>query len=163
MSSITVNNKLSHYTHFKVKGVMIFLGFLSLLFFANSANAGLILNHPNYTGLNNGLVGWWSFDGKEMGGGKGEGGVFGGFWVLFFGGLLPERSWAVTPAMSCPSKLHQPTRPDERPVYVGWLRIRPAWAILLKPIETKKKLIGTKNPVIHRAIDFDFILAIIVL
>src|SRR3989344_1477292 len=68
MSSITVNNKLSHYTHFKVKGVMIFLGFLSLLFFANSANAGLILNHPNYTGLNNGLVGWWSFDGKDMGG-----------------------------------------------------------------------------------------------
>ena len=47
---------------------MIFLGFLSLLFFANSANAGLILNHPNYTGLNNGLVGWWSFDGKDMAG-----------------------------------------------------------------------------------------------
>ena len=68
MSSITVNNKLSHYTHFKVKGVMIFLGFLSFLFFANSANAGLILNHPNYTGLNNGLVGWWSFDGKDMAG-----------------------------------------------------------------------------------------------
>jgi hypothetical protein len=30
------------------------------------ADAGLILNHPNYTGLNNGLVGYWSFDGKDM-------------------------------------------------------------------------------------------------
>ncbi|MDO8523310.1 MAG: LamG domain-containing protein, partial [bacterium] len=30
------------------------------------AHAGLILQHPNYTGLNQGLVGYWSFDGKDM-------------------------------------------------------------------------------------------------
>ena len=69
MSSITVNKRLSPSTHLKVRGargVMIFLCFLSFFPFANSAHAGLILNHPTYTGLSSGLVGYWSFDGKDM-------------------------------------------------------------------------------------------------
>jgi len=69
MSSITVNKRLSPSTHLKVRGargVMIFLCFLSFFPFANSAHAGLILQHPTYTGLNSGLVGYWSFDGKDM-------------------------------------------------------------------------------------------------
>ena len=36
--------------------------------FLNPAHAGLILQHPTYTGLNQGLVGYWSFDGKDMAG-----------------------------------------------------------------------------------------------
>ncbi|OGF80894.1 hypothetical protein A2930_03780 [Candidatus Giovannonibacteria bacterium RIFCSPLOWO2_01_FULL_45_34] len=35
---------------------MIFLCFLSFFPFANSAHAGLILQHPTYTGLNQGLA-----------------------------------------------------------------------------------------------------------
>src|SRR5437867_9130954 len=41
---------------------------LLILAFAQNANAGLILNHPNYLELGNGLVGFWSFDGKDMSG-----------------------------------------------------------------------------------------------
>src|SRR5690349_15467685 len=40
------------------------------LFLVNHANAVLILNHPNYTGLNTGLVGYWSFDAKDISGTK---------------------------------------------------------------------------------------------
>lgn len=42
------------------------LAVLSFFAFSGVANAGLILNHPNYTGLNKGLVGYWSFDGPDM-------------------------------------------------------------------------------------------------
>jgi hypothetical protein len=38
------------------------------LFVVNHASASLILKHPNYTGLTNGLVGYWSFDGKDLAG-----------------------------------------------------------------------------------------------
>ena len=43
-----------------------------VLFFAflQCAQAGLIIQRPNYTGLNNGLVGFWSFDEKDMAGVK---------------------------------------------------------------------------------------------
>ena len=36
--------------------------------FSNDTHAGLIIQRPNYTGLNAGLVGFWSFDGKDMSG-----------------------------------------------------------------------------------------------
>jgi hypothetical protein len=32
----------------------------------NHARAGIILNHPNYWELGQGLVGYWSFDGKDI-------------------------------------------------------------------------------------------------
>ncbi|MDP2668789.1 MAG: LamG domain-containing protein [bacterium] len=41
-----------------------------LLLLGTNAKAGLILQHPTYTGLNQGLVGYWSFDGKDMAGVK---------------------------------------------------------------------------------------------
>jgi len=37
-----------------------------LLSFSNSAEAALIVQAPKYIGLNSGLVGYWSFDGKDM-------------------------------------------------------------------------------------------------
>src|SRR5437870_5917379 len=47
-------------------GLFLFISFS--LFSPPSAKAGLILNHPNYLELGNGLVGFWSFDGKDMAG-----------------------------------------------------------------------------------------------
>lgn len=41
---------------------------LAALFLPHAAYAGLITNAPNYLGLNDGLVGYWSFDGKDMAG-----------------------------------------------------------------------------------------------
>src|SRR5882724_5808008 len=35
---------------------------------APRAQASFILNKPSALGLNNGLVGWWTFDGKDMAG-----------------------------------------------------------------------------------------------
>ncbi|OGF80556.1 hypothetical protein A2930_03115 [Candidatus Giovannonibacteria bacterium RIFCSPLOWO2_01_FULL_45_34] len=49
--------------------LVFFVLAFSLLNF-NPAHAGLILQHPTYTGLNQGLVGYWSFDGKDMAGVK---------------------------------------------------------------------------------------------
>ena len=81
-----VNNRLSHYhpaqsapllvkeginqvlSLIRRGGGGVFVFFLFYFFLTNPANAGLILNHPNYTGLNAGLVGFWSFDGKDMAG-----------------------------------------------------------------------------------------------
>lgn len=39
-----------------------------ILLYAPNANAGLIMNAPKYTGLNSGLVGYWSFNGPDMAG-----------------------------------------------------------------------------------------------
>ena len=84
MSTPIVNNRLSHYhpaqsapllvkeginqvlSLIRRGGGVVFVFFLFYFFLTNPANAGLILNHPNYTGLNAGLVGFWSFDGKDM-------------------------------------------------------------------------------------------------
>ena len=36
--------------------------------FAQNTSAALIVQAPKYIGLTNGLVGYWSFDGKDMAG-----------------------------------------------------------------------------------------------
>ncbi len=43
-----------------------FLILNSLLLIPGSAHAGLLLNAPNYVGLNSGLVGYWSFNGPDV-------------------------------------------------------------------------------------------------
>jgi hypothetical protein len=58
-----------------MRRIHLFLAFLFILLASSilassSAHAGLILNHPTYVGLTDGLVGWWSFDGKDMSGTK---------------------------------------------------------------------------------------------
>ena len=49
---------------------LVFITFLIIFSGALKTHAGIILNHPNYTGLTKGLVGYWSFDGKDMAGVK---------------------------------------------------------------------------------------------
>src|SRR5918994_74926 len=49
-----------------------FLGLATVVlaagFFATSARAGVLLHAPRYLGLERGLVGFWSFDGKTVAG-----------------------------------------------------------------------------------------------
>lgn len=45
---------------------LLWLVLLLAVFQPHDARAGLIVQHPNYFGLNQGLVGYWSFDGQEM-------------------------------------------------------------------------------------------------
>ena len=56
----------------KFKILYFHLSFSILIFafytFAPSAHAALIIQAPKYIGLTNGLVGFWSFDGKDMAG-----------------------------------------------------------------------------------------------
>src|SRR3989344_1901193 len=41
--------------------------FITILFaYANTAHAAVVIQAPKYIGLTNGLVGYWSFDGKDM-------------------------------------------------------------------------------------------------
>ena len=51
-----------------MKQIIITTLFSAFLFFAltSSANAGTIIARPMYIGLNDGLVGYWSFDGSSM-------------------------------------------------------------------------------------------------
>ena len=49
---------------------LFFITFLIIFSGALKTHAGIILNHPNYTGLTKGLVGYWSFDGKDMAGSR---------------------------------------------------------------------------------------------
>src|SRR3989338_6513170 len=49
---------------------LVFITFLIIFSGALKTHAGIILNHPTYTGLNKGLVCYWSFDGKDMAGVK---------------------------------------------------------------------------------------------
>src|SRR3989338_1532014 len=43
--------------------------FITILFaYANTAHAAIVIQAPKYIGLTNGLVGYWSFDGKDMAG-----------------------------------------------------------------------------------------------
>src|SRR3989338_8602942 len=43
--------------------------FITILFaYANTAHAAVVIQAPKYIGLTNGLVGYWSFDGKDMAG-----------------------------------------------------------------------------------------------
>ena len=55
-----------HYLNNRLKRFLSLVGILFIFLYSHDASAGLILNHPNYTGLNSGLVGYWSFDGKDM-------------------------------------------------------------------------------------------------
>jgi hypothetical protein len=48
--------------------IILALFFIVFIVFFGRAYAGMIIQHPNYTGLTNGLVGFWSFDGKDMSG-----------------------------------------------------------------------------------------------
>jgi len=50
------------------KKILIFISFLISFGFANVAQAGLIFKAPSSIGLISGLVGYWSFDGKDMAG-----------------------------------------------------------------------------------------------
>src|SRR3989344_4084516 len=54
----------------KIENWKLKIAFALFLFlsFSNSANAALIIQAPKYIGLTNGLVGYWSFDGKDMAG-----------------------------------------------------------------------------------------------
>src|SRR3989344_4573527 len=54
----------------KIENWKLKIAFALFLFlsFSNSANATLIIQAPKYIGLNSGLVGYWSFDGKDMAG-----------------------------------------------------------------------------------------------
>ena len=48
---------------------LVFLTLIAIVFCffsAENADAALILNRPNYLGLNNGLVGYWSFNQQDM-------------------------------------------------------------------------------------------------
>src|SRR3990167_9951146 len=56
------NLKFGYYLGFRI----LILGFLLL---PSAASAALIIQAPKYIGLNSGLVGYWSFDGKDMAGG----------------------------------------------------------------------------------------------
>ena len=49
-------------------GICLVFSISYLVFSASVAHAGLILAAPKYIGLNSGLVGFWSFDGKDMAG-----------------------------------------------------------------------------------------------
>ena len=53
--------KFGYYLGFRI----LILGFLLL---PSAASAALIIQAPKYIGLNSGLVGYWSFDGKDMAG-----------------------------------------------------------------------------------------------
>ena len=55
------NLKFGYYLGFRI----LILGFLLL---PSAASAALIIQAPKYIGLNSGLVGYWSFDGKDMAG-----------------------------------------------------------------------------------------------
>jgi hypothetical protein len=47
---------------------IMLLALLLSIFLPKAADAALILQHPNYTGLNSGLVGFWSFEAPAMAG-----------------------------------------------------------------------------------------------
>ncbi|MBI2024266.1 LamG domain-containing protein [Candidatus Giovannonibacteria bacterium] len=53
--------------NYKLK--IVFALFL-FVFFSNSANAAIVIQAPKYIGLGSGLVGYWSFDGKDIYGTK---------------------------------------------------------------------------------------------
>src|SRR3990167_8810255 len=66
MKTKTLNN-LMKIGNWKLK--IAFALFLFLVF-SNSAEAAIVIQAPKYVGLNSGLVGYWSFDGKDMAGVK---------------------------------------------------------------------------------------------
>ncbi len=72
MSKLEKGELKMHFLSFINKNIPRFIaGFLiiySFLVSPLSAHAALIIQHPNYTGLNNGLVGYWSFNDPDMSG-----------------------------------------------------------------------------------------------
>ena len=63
MQNYTVKSKILRFL------IVIFI-FAFYIFNFNAAEAALIVQAPKYIGLNSGLVGYWSFDGKDMAGVK---------------------------------------------------------------------------------------------
>src|SRR3989344_3092088 len=61
MQNYTVKSKILRFL------IVIFI-FAFYIFNFNAAEAALIVQAPKYIGLNSGLVGYWSFDGKDMAG-----------------------------------------------------------------------------------------------
>jgi len=54
---------------FSIRGFFFLIIILySLFLIPKAAQAALIIQAPKYIGLTNGLVGYWSFDGKDMAG-----------------------------------------------------------------------------------------------
>src|SRR3989338_2013815 len=54
--------------------------FITILFaYANTAHAAAVIQAPKNIGLTNGLVGYWSFDGKDMRGNNRKSRLRGGF------------------------------------------------------------------------------------
>ena len=66
MSNTTVNSEIRIRNN---KFLYLFCFAIILYFFfliPNAAEATLIVQAPKYVGLNSGLIGYWSFDGKDM-------------------------------------------------------------------------------------------------
>jgi len=61
MQNYTVKSKILRFL------IVIFI-FAFYIFNFNAAEAALIIQAPKYIGLTNGMVGYWSFDGKDMAG-----------------------------------------------------------------------------------------------
>jgi hypothetical protein len=59
------HNSQSKILHF-IMSFFILIFTFSFFLLPSEAEAALIVQAPKYIGLNSGLVGYWSFDGKDM-------------------------------------------------------------------------------------------------
>ncbi|KKQ45493.1 MAG: hypothetical protein US65_C0053G0009 [Candidatus Yanofskybacteria bacterium GW2011_GWC2_37_9] len=67
--SIAIIHNYNMFRIFNLKfGICLVFSVSYLVFSASVAHAALIIQAPKYIGLTNGLVGYWSFDGKDMAG-----------------------------------------------------------------------------------------------
>ncbi|MDO8728838.1 MAG: LamG domain-containing protein [bacterium] len=63
-----LNLKFGYYLGFRVLILGFMAACLGFVAFVPNAHAALIIQAPKYIGLTNGLVGYWSFDGKDVAG-----------------------------------------------------------------------------------------------
>jgi len=61
-----LNLEFRYYLGFRILILGFIAACLGFVAFIPNAEAAIVIQAPKYIGLTNGLVGYWSFDGKDM-------------------------------------------------------------------------------------------------